>query len=332
MLPMEVLPRDTFYNRISTDDGEQQTEIAFAKQRWNDDDKDDNIDNKDENKKVYDPETNTSNLANKKATDIRSNQRVKLVDPDIDDKKEMKRDVLKAEIVNTYEKYKEEYCYKNGEIKGTMTNDMKEGMKSAKEKVKVNKIVVIETDKTRRTCVTPPDKYKDSMEEHVKNDRNISKKELNKIERKLNDHSKSTARMFKIADNHGQFKRAMRNSTVHQNGQLPIMKGAEKDHKPVKNNVVKMRPMLNTMDGPKKNISDTYSDIIDAIVKSNDEGYLCSSTEELLATFEEYNKSIQGKGEEGKERIIGSMDAVSLYTKLEAEMSLEIIREETRRS
>ena len=53
---------------------------------------------------MYDPETNTLNLANKKATDMRSNQRVKLVDHDIDDKKEMKRDVLKVEIVNTYQK------------------------------------------------------------------------------------------------------------------------------------------------------------------------------------------------------------------------------------
>ena len=41
-------------------------------------------------------------LSNKKATDMRSNQRVKLVDPEADDEKEVKRDNLKLEILNTY--------------------------------------------------------------------------------------------------------------------------------------------------------------------------------------------------------------------------------------
>ena len=57
--------------------------------------------------------------------------------------------------------------------------------------------------------------------------------------------------MFKIGYRSGQQKRALRNATVHVNGQLPVLKGAEKDHK-VNNGKIKMRPIENSMDGQTK--------------------------------------------------------------------------------
>ena len=93
-----------------------------------------------------------------------------------------------------------------------------------------------------------------------------------------------------------------------------------------------MRPIVNAMDGPKKNISDTFYDIA-APVDSNDEGIMCFSTEELLETFESSNKRSDSLPKESKVKtIIGSMDAVSLFTSLEDERSAEIVRDEVRRS
>ena len=57
-------------------------------------------------------------MGNKKDTDMRSNQRVKLIDPDIDDKKE---DNLKVHFIETYQEYINEQFKRNGEIKGTMS-------------------------------------------------------------------------------------------------------------------------------------------------------------------------------------------------------------------
>ena len=111
--------------------------------------------------------------------------------------------------------------------------------------------------------------------------------------------------MFAIGIEHGQHERAMKNATVHVNGQLPLMQGKEKDHKDAKNGI-KMRPVMNTMDGPKKNISDNFSDILEEIIDDRNDGVLCSSTEELLEAFEAENKV---KNE--KKKIIASMDAVS---------------------
>merc|ERR1711954_603941 len=97
-----------------------------------------------------------------------------------------------------------------------------------------------------------PEKHNKTIQEHFAEDKEIDRKQLNKIEGKLDNHSK-----FKIGENHGQLKRAMRDSKVHTNGQVPVMRGAEKDHKADKSKI-KMRPMVNAMDGPKKNISDNF--------------------------------------------------------------------------
>ena len=131
------------------------------------------------------------NLSNKKATEMRSNQRVKLVDPNIDDEKEIKRDNLKLKVMDTYKEYISKYCNKDGEIKGVMSQDVKLGMKSLKEKSKSKKINIVPTDKTNKTTVMLPETYQKSMEEHYKEDKVINKKEENKVQRTLDDHSKS---------------------------------------------------------------------------------------------------------------------------------------------
>merc|ERR1711954_423000 len=115
------------------------------------------------------------------------------------------------------------------------------------------------------------------------------------------------------------------------NGQLPVLEGKEKDHKKSEN--IKMRQTVNSMNGPKKNTSDIYSDVLLGIVKARDRGVLCSSTEELIEAFVENNKKDKNyMDNEKRKRIISSMDAVSLFTNSEAERCADIVREETVRS
>ena len=169
--------------------------------------------------------------------------------------------------------------------------------------------------------------YLESMEEHHKNDKIIDKKELNKVERKLGYHSKSVVKIIKVGQSHGQHKRALQNATVHVNGQIPVMKGSEKDHKP-SDKSIKMRPIVNAMDGPKRNLSDIFSDIGNAVIESSKSDVVCYSTEELLESFEAFNTELDDKNKKhDMDYIVGSMDAVSLYPSLEAERSAEIIRE-----
>ena len=233
---------------------------------------------------------------------MRSNQRVKFVDPDCEDENEIKRDNLKVEILNTYDKFINKNCNNKGEIKSE--NNPVKVLNGIKDKVICNKINVIPTDKTNRLSVIPPNVYKESMEEHHKDDKVITKRELNKVERELHDHSKSITKIFKIGFGSGQQKRALANATVHINGQVPVMKGAEKDHKQNEDKI-KMRPIVNAMDGPKKNVSDTFSDLLSAVIEANNDEVLCYSTEELLEAFKSYNED-----RDENRYIIGSMVAV----------------------
>merc|ERR1711954_455170 len=142
----------------------------------------------------------------------------------------------------------------------------------------------------------------------------------NRIERKLNNHSKDIVKIFRIGYSNGQQKRALRNATVHINGQIPVLKGAEKDHK-ANNGNIKMRPIENAMDGPKKTISDIFSDIGAAIVEANSNDVVCLSTEESIESFKKYNQKCEKEnmnddnGRNKSENSIGSMDAVYLFTR-----------------
>ena len=181
-----------------------------------------------------------------------------------------------------------------------------------------------------------PESYKESMEERLAVDKEIDEKELNKVERKLNYHSKSVVKIFRVGESHGQYKRALKNATVHVNGEVSVMKGADKDHKASAN--IKMQPIVNAMDRPKKTVSDIFSDVAIDVVESRNNGILCSSTEELLASIEANNKkksnneSDVGEDKKNKSSIVGSMDAVALFTSLTAEKSANIVKEETMKS
>ena len=165
---VEVLPKDTFYNNIYINEAEQQTEITFAKMRWNEKKRKD--DEHEEDNRVFDVNTNTIDLSNKKATDMRSNQRVKLVDPDKDDEKEIKRDHIKLKVIETYKEYRNEHFNEKGEIRNLMSEYMREGMNDVKEKTKAKKIKVVQTDKTNKISVMHPKTYVASMIEHHRDD------------------------------------------------------------------------------------------------------------------------------------------------------------------
>ena len=118
---------------------------------------------------------------------MKANQRVKLVDPDCEDEREIKRDYLKLKIVETYDTFIKKNCSHDGEIKferkDGISNPIKD-LNSVKERVIAKEIIVDETDKTNRISVMKYDTYLNAMEEHHRDDKLITKKELNKIEKR----------------------------------------------------------------------------------------------------------------------------------------------------
>lgn len=89
-----------------------------------------------------------------------------------------------------------------------MDPEVKIGMTSLKKKIRAKELTIIPTDESNKISVMLPGTYEVSMEEHYKNDKLIDKKELNKIQRTLNGHSKNAVKIFKVGDEHKQHKRA----------------------------------------------------------------------------------------------------------------------------
>ena len=77
------------------------------------------------------------------------------------------------------------------------------------------------------------------------------------------------------------------------------------------------------MVGPKRSLSDMFSDVMELA----EEDTVCKSTEELLCAFENYNNTIHsGNSNTTKTtKIIGSMDAISLFPNIEVERAVEIV-------
>ena len=67
-------------------------------------------------------------------------------------------------------------------------------------------------------------------------------------------------------------------------------------------------------------------DIATPVIESKRNGIICYSTEELIESFEVYNKTVVESS--SSDYVIGSMDATSLYPSLEADKSAAIIVEE----
>ena len=106
----------------------------------------------------------------------------------------------------------------------------------------------------------------------------------------MNDNSKCLSRIVGIGKAKNQEKRALANVVVSQYPEIPVLSGADKDHKECKKNEVKMRPIMNAMVGPKKCLSELYSKILRYIAECQKSDTVCKNTEELLAEFKNLTK------------------------------------------
>ena len=88
------------------------------------------------------------------------------------------------------------------------------------------------------------------MYDHIKNDREVSQKNINKITKKFNEACKSFVEILGIGDKVGHHSRILNNVHVSNFSELPIKSGMYKDHKEGR----KYRPYVNGNVGPISNI------------------------------------------------------------------------------
>ena len=129
---------------------------------------------------------------------------------------------------------------------------------------------------------------------NVSNDTVISWDQKKDIEKNLNAHSIQMGRLLKIGEKYNyddRVKSALRNNNAH----IPIMKGADKDHKIGFNEGTgpPLRPIVGANEAPNAQISEVMTQILQALALEMDKtvNVMCLSTEELLYEINRVNNN-----------------------------------------
>ena len=119
-----------------------------------------------EQDKIRNRESKVINMAMTKATELKFNRR--LHPPDAAEKKlEANLQQTKTMLQEVTNKYIKQKCDKNGDLKDSnLDNDLKEGLRSLKQKVKTGEGIVMPTDKTDGLSFETVKGYKIAAEEH----------------------------------------------------------------------------------------------------------------------------------------------------------------------
>ena len=244
----------TVYKNVSEKDMELCIEEGFAKGRWKnleinkctDEDKPNDPSNN-----PYDPVDKVMNFQSIKATDMKSNKRVRIVEQ-CELEIETKLEFLKLAFMDTHRKYASEN--KNAKY-SNLDTEQQDGLNQIVDSINDKKVIVSETDKSKRFSVNEPVAYVTDMNVHVKNDKVINQKHVNRVTKMFNDTSKSIVKIVGMEAKEGQYSRIINNIHVSNESELPVLSGLYKDHKQGR----KFRALVNGNVGPISNLSEIFS-------------------------------------------------------------------------
>ena len=243
-------------------------------------------------RQVFDPVKGVYDERKRRVTDLKECNRVTLPKPlpAIEEAKiELRRDIH----INIYDKYRNEFCKKNGEQKSNLTREEEDGLKSLEKKVKERKLMVLKTDKSSRFAVCSEEAYLRMGGEHTKKDKVIDRDTIVETEKLLNAHVVAWGKLWNSGDNHEHRGRIVNSKkTLSENtADLYILL---KDHKEGE----KTRPIVTGCTSNTLGMSNNTASILEAIAASEDKPFESISSEDMLAKMKAFNKKIKIEKEE----------------------------------
>ena len=136
---------------------------------------------------IYEPSTRTFDDRKRRATDLKECSRVTLPKP-LSTKHEANIEIRRSNNEKIYNEYRGKVCNKRGEVKGNLTTEEKDGVRSLQKRIKNHEIVVMKTDKSGKLCVMSKEEYIRMGEEHTRKDVKIDRREIVDKEKHLNGH------------------------------------------------------------------------------------------------------------------------------------------------
>ena len=127
-----------------------------------------------ETRQVYNPKERVFDDRKRRATDLKECARITLPKP-LDTKQESAIEMGRGTSEQIYNTYRQEECNKKGEVKGNLTEEEKEGLRSLQKRMKAKDLIILKTDKSGKLCVVSKEKYLRMGEEHTKRDMEIDR-------------------------------------------------------------------------------------------------------------------------------------------------------------
>ena len=121
--------------------------------------------------RLYDTRERRFDDQKRRVTDFSECARVTLPRP-IETKNEAMIEIRRNTNGNIYNKYREEVCNKRGEVKGNLTEEEKDGLRSLQKRMREKEIILMKSEKL---FITTREEYMKMGEEHTQRDEKIDR-------------------------------------------------------------------------------------------------------------------------------------------------------------
>ena len=152
-----------------------------------------------EGRRIYDPINKIFDHGNKRCTDMVENKKVNLPKP-VDCFSESSMKMLYDKIMKTFYEYRAKKCTENGDQTPNLTPKEIRGLRKLRKRVQNKSIVVLKTDKSGKLTTMKRELYEKMGLDNCKKDKPISRKDVVKIERRLNEQVRFWARISVYID------------------------------------------------------------------------------------------------------------------------------------
>ena len=151
----------------------------------------------------------------------------------------------------------------------------------------------MKTDKSGRFVVTTPEEYLKMGEEHTRKDQEVSAERVTEMENTCNSHSTALNLMLNSGQDHSHTERIVKSKNT-KSGKVADLTLLYKDHKAGN----KTRPVASGNESYNLGLSNTLSEIMEAVSRSKRTPYSVISSEDLLARKSECNRKVMERKSE----------------------------------
>ena len=236
-------------------------------------------------RQIFDPLTNTLNLAKKRVTDLKENSRI-ILPKAVDEKLENEMGIIRETILGETKKHIREIENKiRGEMRKikkepdkekieknqewqNLNKKEKEGLRKLRKRIKNGELVAIKTDKSGKLMVMSKDEYLKVGTGGLEGDRRISGDEAKKIENMINNHSRFWIKMTNLGENNGHYGRMIESKLINSEAMAPRYY-MFKDHKEKGG----WRPVVSGCVSNTLGLSNMLSEIVESLCVSVENPY-----------------------------------------------------------